>query len=97
MGLTESRNDKQQPQNGDGNQNCVVCIVNAMNEGWQTALMAAAFDSDEKLVKDLIERKANVNVGSRFGKTALMYARGLPVLKLLLGAGASVNDKDITG
>lgn len=51
---------------------------NALNEGWQTPLMAAAFNSDEKLVKDLIERKANVNVASRFGITALMYARGLP-------------------
>lgn len=74
-----------------------VTDPNAMNEAWQTALMAAAFNSDEKLVKDLIERKANVNVGSRFGMTALMYARGLPVAKLLLSAGASVKDKDITG
>jgi ankyrin repeat protein len=69
----------------------------AMNEAWQTALMAAAYDSDEKLVKDLIDRKANVNVGSRLGMTALMYARGLPVVRLLLSAGASVKDKDITG
>jgi len=74
-----------------------VTDPNAMNEAWRTPLMAAAFNSDEKLVKDLIERKANVNVGSRFGMTALMYARGLPVVKLLLNAGASVNDKDITG
>src|SRR5215467_10492959 len=41
--------------------------------------------------------KANVNVGSRFGESALMYARGLPAVKLLLRAGASDNDKDITG
>lgn len=74
-----------------------VTDPNAMNDGWQTPLMAAAFDSNEKLVKDLINRKANVNVGSRFGMTALMYARGLPVVKLLLNAGASVKDKDITG
>jgi hypothetical protein len=74
-----------------------VSDPNAMNEEWQTPLMAAASNSDEKLVKDLIERKANVNVGSRSGMTALMYARGLPTVKLLLGAGASVNDKDITG
>jgi len=56
-----------------------VTDPNAMNEAWQTALMVAAFNSDEKLVKDLIDRKANVNVGSRCGMTALMYARGLPV------------------
>lgn len=74
-----------------------VTDPNAMNEAWQTALMAAAFNSDEKLVKDLIERKANLNVGSRFGMTALMYARGIPVVKLLLGAGASVKDRDLSG
>ena len=70
---------------------------NALNEAWQTALMAAAFNSDEKLVKDLIEHKANVNVASRFGITALMYARGISTAKLLLGAGASVKDKDLSG
>jgi ankyrin repeat protein len=70
---------------------------NAMNQAWQTALMAAAFNSDEKLVKELIERKANVNIGSKFGMTALMYASGLPVVKLLLRAGALVNDKNLSG
>jgi hypothetical protein len=70
---------------------------NAMNEAWQTPLMAAAHNADEKLVKDLIARKANVNVGSKFGMTALMYARGVRVVKLLLAAGAAVNDKDISG
>jgi hypothetical protein len=74
-----------------------VTDPNALNEAWQTALMAAASNSDEKLVKELIERKANVNVASRFGMTALMYARGLPAVKLLLGAGASVKDKDLSG
>jgi len=70
---------------------------NAMNEEWQTPLMAAAFDADEKAVKELIDRKANVNAACRFGMTPLMYARGLPVVKLLLSAGASVKDKDLTG
>lgn len=69
---------------------------NALNEDWQTPLMAAASRADERAVKDLIARKANINVGDRFGETALMYARYLPI-NLLVGAGAFVNDKDITG
>jgi ankyrin repeat protein len=74
-----------------------VTDPNAVNEAWQTALMAAASNFDEKRVKDLIERKANVNAASRVGMTALMYARGTPVVKLLLGAGASVKTKDFSG
>ena len=70
---------------------------NAMNQAWQTPLMAAASKSDEKAVKDFIARKANVNAASEFGMTALMYAQGLPVVRLLLRAGASVNEKDVTG
>ena len=70
---------------------------NAMNESWQMPLMAAASDANEKVVKDLIDRKANVNAASMFGMTPLMYANGLPVVKLLLSAGASVKDKDLTG
>jgi hypothetical protein len=49
-----------------------VTDTNVMNEAWQTVVMTAAFCSDEKLGKDLIERKANVNVASRFGMTAPM-------------------------
>lgn len=70
---------------------------NAMNQAWQTPLMAAASKGDETAVKDLVSRKANVNAASEFGMTALMYAQGLPIVKLLLRAGASVKDKDITG
>jgi hypothetical protein len=70
---------------------------NAMNQEWHTALMAAAFDSDEKLLQHLIEGKANVNAASKTGMTALMYARGLTTVKLLLSAGASVNDKNLSG
>ena len=70
---------------------------NALNKNWQTPLMAAAFFGDEKLVKHFIDHHANVNIGSRFGETALMYARGLSVLRMLISAGASVNDKNMTG
>jgi ankyrin repeat protein len=74
-----------------------VADPNAVNEWYQTALMAAASISDEKRVKDLIERKANVNAASKVGMTALMYANNIPIVKLLLGAGASVKDKDFSG
>jgi Ankyrin repeats (3 copies)/Ankyrin repeat len=70
---------------------------NVMNEEWQTPLMAASSNADDQAVKALIERKANVNVGDRFGMTALMYARGTAVVKSLLDAGALVKDKDIRG
>lgn len=71
--------------------------ANALTAWWQTPLMAAAFAGDERLVKILLDHKANVNIGSKVGMTALMYAQGTPVTKLLLAAGASVNDKEITG
>jgi len=74
-----------------------VTDPNAMNEAWQTPLMVAAFDSNLSLMKDLIERKANVNAASRFGVTPLMYASGLPEVKLLLEAGASAKDKNLSG
>ena len=65
-----------------------VTDPNAVNEAWQTALMAAASNFDEKRVKDLMERKADVNAASRVGVTALMYAKGLcGGWNCLLGAG----------
>jgi ankyrin repeat protein len=70
---------------------------NALNKNWQTPLMAAASLGDERFVKLLIDHKANVNIGNRFGMTALMYARSFAALRMLIAAGASVNDKDLTG
>ena len=60
-------------------------------------MMAAASFGDERLVKLLIDHKANVNIGNKFGMTALMYARGFAALRMLIAAGASVNDKNLTG
>jgi hypothetical protein len=70
---------------------------NALNKTWQTPLMAAAFSGNEKLVKVLLDHKANVNIGSKGGTTALIYARTMPVIKLLLAAGAAINDREIDG
>ena len=70
---------------------------NALNKNWQTPLMAAAFLGDEKLVNLFVKHKANVNIGNKFGMTALMYARGAAALRLLIAAGASINDRNITG
>lgn len=69
----------------------------AVNKNWQTPLMAAACCGDEKLVKLFIDHKANLNIGNRFGMTALMYARSFAKVRMLIAAGASVNDKNITG
>jgi uncharacterized protein len=71
--------------------------LNAIDKNWTTPLMAAAFTGDERIVKILLDHKANPNIGSRFGMTALMWARGVPAVKLLLTSGAYVNDKEITG
>lgn len=68
-----------------------------VNKNWQTPLMAAACFGDEKLVKLFIDHKANLNIGNRFGMTALMYARSFAKVRMLIAAGASVNDKNITG
>src|SRR5215467_10807760 len=68
-----------------------------LNKNWQTPLMAAACFGDEKLVKLFIDHKANVNIGNKFGMTALMYSRSFAKVKMLIAAGASVNDKNITG
>jgi ankyrin repeat protein len=69
----------------------------ALNKNWQTPLMAASSFGDEKLVKLFVDHKANVNIGNRFGMTALMYARSSAKVRMLIAAGASVNDKSITG
>lgn len=66
-------------------------------ESWQTPLMAASIAGDEKLVQVLLDHKANVNIGNWVGATALLYARKLSIMKLLIAAGAPVNDKDILG
>jgi ankyrin repeat protein len=69
----------------------------ALNKNWQTPLMAAACFGDEKLIKLFIDYKANVNIGNRFGMTALMYARSFVKVRMLIAAGASVNDRNTTG
>jgi hypothetical protein len=69
----------------------------ALNKNWQTPLMAAACFGDENLVKLFIDHKANVNIGNKFGMTALMYARTFAKVRMLIAAGASVNDKDMSG
>lgn len=75
--------------------------------GHDTALMSAAFSCDADIVKLLLERKADPNIQSPDdGSTALMKAlsigcldpkRGLPVVKLLLDAGADVSIRDKSG
>jgi ankyrin repeat protein len=70
---------------------------NATDKNWETPLMAAVFTTNEKVVTVLLDHKANVNAADKFGLTPLMDARGVPVVKLLLAAGASIREKDLDG
>ena len=70
-----------------------VDVNTADNEG-TTALMHSVIESDAKMVKLLIDHKANVNAKNSAESTALMYAAtNLAKTKLLLDAGADVKVK----
>jgi predicted nucleic acid-binding OB-fold protein len=60
-------------------------------------LLAAARKGDVAVVKDLLDKGANVNSKNRYGSTPLFFAcdRGhLEVVKLLLDRGADMNARD---
>src|SRR5439155_18991587 len=65
-----------------------------------TALDVAAFLGFDELAKLLIERKANVNAASNDGYRPLHFAvrqESLPVVRLLLAAGAKIDVDDNQG
>ena len=62
-------------------------------------LFHAVYTSDTKMVRELIERGANVN-GKTNGKSALMWGAwkgAADVVKLLIDNGADINDKGSNG
>ena len=66
--------------------------VNKMNhKNRQTALMEAAINGSVKTAKLLTETGADVNMGNKFGHTALILAENNIVAKALIEAGADVN------
>jgi ankyrin repeat protein len=81
-----------------------------VNKGGYTPLMLAAQDGNLKILKCLLDAKANVNASNGFGETALMYLAGyvssfrdkdssnrIPCIKTLLEFKADPNKKDNQG
>ena len=70
--------------------------VDQADKNGQTALIAAVFTGNAQLVKLLLDHGADVNHVEVYDLTPLMCARGGPVRKLLLNAGASAKALDST-
>src|SRR6185436_2534464 len=72
--------------------------VNTADSDGTTALMHAVVESDVKMMKLLIDTRANVNAKNALDSTALMYAAtDLAKTKLLVEAGADVKAKGKRG
>ncbi len=77
--------------------------INGFNSKGITALMAAAYDEQEEMIKFLIAKGADTNAKNNEGKTALMMAfrfynkKVKETVELLLAKGADVNKKDNNG
>jgi ankyrin repeat protein len=71
--------------------------VNVQNGFGQTALMLATRYNHEKVVGTLIKAHARVDLRDRNGRTALMHIESEEVGKLLLTAGANVEDTNYKG
>lgn len=75
--------------------------VNEVADGGKTALMIAAQNGDNKVVKILLDKGAQVDaISQRYGRTALMYAvkyGNNRVVKRLIKYGANVGAVDING
>lgn len=74
-----------------------VASINDVNPIRDTALFAAAANGRAESVKLLLDAGADVTLRNIGGATALMMSSSVPVIKLLLAAGASVNDVDLEG
>ena len=72
--------------------------VNAVDSDGTTALMHSVIESDVKMMKLLIDSRANVNAKNALDSTAPMYAAtNLAKTRLLLDAGADVKVKNKSG
>lgn len=68
--------------------------------GGATTLMAAAYNGDEEVAADLVERGADLEVKDEDGQTPLMYAANAgrtAIVGLLLDRGADVDARDRQG
>jgi ankyrin repeat protein len=69
----------------------------ARMEGDATTLMAAAYNGDEEVAADLVERGTDLEAKDEDGQTPLMYAANAgqtAIVGLLLDRGADVNARD---
>ena len=89
-------------RNGDENTVRSLLLTSQVNindknkYGW-TALINAAFDSNESMVSLLIDKGADINMKNNNGSTALMLAainNRESMVSLLIAKGADINMKD---
>jgi ankyrin repeat protein len=76
---------------------CVMQNVNAVDRDGHTPLIKAAKAGDVELVKDLLNRGAQLDAKSVKGKTALHYASAnghVEVVKQLISNGAEIDARD---
>ncbi len=72
----------------------------ARRSGGATTLMMAAYSGEQRLLEDLVRRRADVHARDTDGQTALMYAANgghEKAVDLLLEAGSGVDDEEHTG
>jgi ankyrin repeat protein len=70
---------------------------NLPNNIGRTPLMSAAFSGNDEVVSLLLAHHAKVNANDKHGRTPLMNAPTGSVVKILVGAGASLEDADDSG
>jgi ankyrin repeat protein len=70
---------------------------NLPNNNGRTPLMSAAFTGNDDLVSLLLAYHAKVNAKDKHGRTPLMNAPTGSVVKILVGAGAYLEDDDDSG
>ena len=70
---------------------------NLSNNNGRTPLMSAAFAGNDEVVSLLLAHHAKVNAKDKHGRTPLMNAPTGSVVKILVGAGAHLEDDDDSG
>ena len=77
--------------------------INEPDVNIQTVLHNATYDEDILIVKMLLERRADVSIKDKYKRTPLSYCIdssadiNLSILRLLITAGANINDADERG
>jgi len=72
-------------------------VEEGIKESGENALRHATINDDIDLVKVLLARNFPVNAADKDGRTALFYGRNIEIVKALLGAGANVNVRTLSG